>query len=695
MPVPVNTVLPSFTGTALASSTSLSASTLLDATGIVGDGATLTATLGTWTNTPTSLTYEIRILVATNEPTSGMTTAGLGSPYKTIAGTSGTTTNPAFTFPYVLGPSDASKALYVHVTATNGSGSASADSATKLFYTSKIPWKSAGNAFTNTIPLDAPISSSLTAALRSQLETWYTNGKKWWMQGGSYGSAYSAHLLVVDSSMPRTPFKLIGRQVGWPAGNIQNPKAPAVQNADAVSHLAWTFGVKNGGIPTPPGGFQISGPVSNPALGQYGDNHFTVYVQDTHELYEVWAAGPITADTPNQWALTGGETVHTDYPLGSWVCGWGGYVRDVTATPGYWLDKVDADGNNEYATWGARATSLPFFSTVMLTREMVTDATIGHSLGVITPGSNGSYVWPAQRSDVGEGGSLPQGIRWWLDPTINVAALPSTGNAQSDILRALMFEVAQNHGLVTSDSTGSDIIIQMEAMGGDYPSIPGVFDPGSVSFDAVMRSVPSTSWSVVSPTWRPPGATAVPRLIDYAGWLGMHVSGFGGVSFINENYDKAVGEGDRVFIELIQPAGNNGCSWAINPSVNTSGAFYNVNMAAGTLDCHMYYWYNADSMTPVSVPYDPVAHKWLSFVNIAGNVSFQVSPGGVSTDPEDWTWTQLMLGSTTTAGWTLDQVGMFWYVGGTDTTQIAYWDNLNTVPADAGGTSAGWVLGVG
>lgn len=673
-------------------------SSLPTLTGTAGEGNVLTGGLGTWTGSPTSWSYEFRFVVDAGEPTSGATTTAGGTTYKTIPGTNGTTSSSGFTPTYTMGPQDAGRAIFLHVSAINAGGSASADSAPKLYQTSKLPWKTLGNPFLTPLPASPPISAQLTTALRNQLDTWYANGKKWWMQGGAYGPAYSGHLIVVDSSMPRTPFTLIGRG-GGAAGDITGPKAPQVKNGDAVTHLAWTMGAKTladmglsgasgPGIPTPPGGFQITGPVSNPAIGRYGDNHFTVFVKDTFELFELWASSQVTADSPIQWGLTAAQSIHPDYPMGSWIYGWGGYIRDVRESPGYWTDKKDVDGNNEYATWGARATSIPFFQSIMQTREMVTDGVIGHGLGVITPGSNGSWVWPAQRADVGEGGALPQGLRWQLDPTIDVDALPSLGDANSNALRKLIFDVAQEFGLLTSDSTGSDIIMQMEAMGGAWPTIPFVFNVGNVSFQDVMRSVPTSAWSAIDPSYRPAGAPAVPKLSDlraasswttYGGGgtiLGQEfrfpITGYGGM-YSADGFTRNL-IGDRTFIRLRQFAGNQGLYWYLAPSVNSNGIGFQVT--ATQVIAHLVDQYGGAIGSPVAVAH-PVAQPYLAFREAAGTLYWETSPGGAG-DPTTWTWTQVRAAAV--PAWDPSALQMTFYLQGTDTTNTAVFDSLNTPP---------------
>ena len=131
-PTPVNTVAPAVTGTLTA-------------------GSTLTSTTGTWTNSPSSYTYQW--YYSTNTPISGATSST-----------------------YVTQTGDVGDSIYCQVTATNTYGSASANSNTVGPVISLTPVNTVAPAVTGSLTLGATLTSTTgtwTNSPSSYTYQWY------------------------------------------------------------------------------------------------------------------------------------------------------------------------------------------------------------------------------------------------------------------------------------------------------------------------------------------------------------------------------------------------------------------------------------------------------------------------------------------------------------------------------------------
>jgi hypothetical protein len=399
-----------------------------------------------------------------------------------------------------------------------------------------------------------------------------------------------------------------------------------------------------------------------------------------------------------------------------WTYGYGGYIRDVRQNTGYWPgDKafghlrdsnneiyvLDVDNNREYSGWGAMATGLAYLQSTVLEKELVVDGVIGHAIGVITPGSNDEWVYPASRRDVGSGGPLPQGGFWTLDPAFNIAGLTSLGDANADAFRAMMLQAIKDYGLITIDSSASDMGLRQESMGGTYGSTLGFYGSytvggdifGAQSMNAMMDSVAASNWRFVSPSYRPSGATLNPATDtfteDFTGPLDIVTKwGAAGVTIVGARANFAVSTGGAVLypleggvrslvgstsmVELVTPAGDAFCQFYLVPETtrNTSGVAFNV--VGGNLRAEHYDIFGTKVGTDTVVAYNAVNHRWLRFRESSWSVVWETSPGGAGA-PGTWTWTTIR---TDTPTWDLNAVGQTIYVQGT-TGGTAVFDNLN------------------
>jgi hypothetical protein len=158
------------------------------------------------------------------------------------------------------------------------------------------------------------------------------------------------------------------------------------------------------------------------AAADGSDAEMTIYQPSTNTLWEFWRA----------------DKVH-----GQWQACWGGRMQDADAGDGTWL-----------APYGATATGLPFLGG-QITAEELRRGEIRHAIGIslVDVEAAAVFSWPAKRSDGVNpdkaANRIPQGLRFRLDPAIDVDALPM-GTAGRIIAKA-----AQKYGFVVWDQAGA------------------------------------------------------------------------------------------------------------------------------------------------------------------------------------------------------------------------------------------------
>ena len=166
---------------------------------------------------------------------------------------------------------------------------------------------------------------------------------------------------------------------------------------------------------------------ARPAPGT--DGHMTIYQPATDKLWEFWRA----VRAPDGWHAS-----------------WGGAMREVSASPGYysrasWPGLASGEGDN----WGSTATSLPVVAGTV-TIEELRRGSIGHALAFALPDTcAGVFAWPAQRTD-GESldpACIPAGAHLRLDPALNLSRL------HLPRITRLLAEAAQTYGIVVRDRT--------------------------------------------------------------------------------------------------------------------------------------------------------------------------------------------------------------------------------------------------
>jgi hypothetical protein len=235
---------------------------------------------------------------------------------------------------------------------------------------------------------------------------------------------YSSPVYTVTAGQARVPVALVGSRRQW------------------GGKLARQLGA---GVPIPPG--------ARAAWG--GDHHMVVWQPATDTMWELWGAEP--AD-------------------GRWEVDWGGVMRHVSRSPGYFSDSSGIQP-------GATATSLPLAGG-LITQADVARGRIDHALAMAIPRSR-SGVWslPAQRTDgnVKSPTAIPAGARFRLDPRLDVDALglpPFT---------AMMAKAAQRYGIYVRDTSPTVTFYAQDPVTMGANPWPGAIKPSSAE---VLRRFP-------------------------------------------------------------------------------------------------------------------------------------------------------------------------------------------------------------
>ncbi|MEO7495952.1 MAG: discoidin domain-containing protein [Massilia sp.] len=152
------------------------------------------------------------------------------------------------------------------------------------------------------------------------------------------------------------------------------------------------------------------------------DGEMTVYQPSTDTIWEFW---------------------QTKNSGGTWQACWGGRLQNASKSQGIWP-----------ASYGTTATGLPFLGG-QITAEELARGEIRHAIGIALVDLEKSSVvsWPAARSDGynpgGAANRIPEGLRFRLDPSVNVDALSIHPVAK------IIAKAAQKYGFVVWDKAGA------------------------------------------------------------------------------------------------------------------------------------------------------------------------------------------------------------------------------------------------
>jgi hypothetical protein len=161
-------------------------------------------------------------------------------------------------------------------------------------------------------------------------------------------------------------------------------------------------------------------PTAEPADGT--DAEMTIYQPSTDRMWEFWQARQVN---------------------GKWQACWGGGMQNVSRNAGIWAPR-----------YGVAATGLPFAPGQITVSDLRSGA-IRHVMGIALVDAQGAnlFSWPANRSDgynpQNAPNRIPEGLRFRLDPGVNVDALPIHPVAK------MVAKAAQTYGFVVWDKAGA------------------------------------------------------------------------------------------------------------------------------------------------------------------------------------------------------------------------------------------------
>jgi hypothetical protein len=202
-------------------------------------------------------------------------------------------------------------------------------------------------------------------------------------------------------------------------------------------------------------------PIPTYARPAYGtDAEMTIYQPSSDTMWEFWQA----RQTGN----------------GQWEACWGGKMSDVSKNKGIWPQR-----------YGVAATGLAFAPGQITVQELKSGA-IHHVIGIALVDTENSSIfsWPANRSDgynpQNAPNRIPEGLRFRLDPTLNVDAL------QISPVAKMVAKAAQTYGFVVWDKAGA-ISLRFQnpldfTLIGQPDPYPAIFD-GTPNY-ALLKGIP-------------------------------------------------------------------------------------------------------------------------------------------------------------------------------------------------------------
>lgn len=237
-------------------------------------------------------------------------------------------------------------------------------------------------------------------------------------------------------------------------------------------------------------------PIPSYAVPSRGtDAEMTVYQPSTDTVWEFWQARKVN---------------------GQWQACWGGRMQNASQSNGV-----------HYKYYGTTATSLPFLGG-QVTAEELRRGEIKHAIGfsLVEAEHYNIFSWPANRSDGYNpqkvANRIPEGMRFRLDPSVNVDKLPMTRAGK------IIAKAAQKYGFVVWDKSGALAIraqnpVTYTAVGqaDPYPSLfegkpnyavlngfpwdklqfmPMNYGKTAISTAGTLTTVPSTSTSTTTTT---------------------------------------------------------------------------------------------------------------------------------------------------------------------------------------------------
>lgn len=450
---PDNTVLPAITGAAVI-------------------GQTITASTGTWTNSPTGYTYQwLRDGVAITGATSSS---------------------------YLLATGDKGKSISVRVTATNASGSTSFASGVVLPYTDATGGVKIDPAsYVNTLVPATPAYNTTLDGTLSEQGIAACAGSGYQTPRVSAAAAFGPAYFEVPADQAET-YVFLSSGAGYPAGGV----TPGVYTDPTVRYEMGKSAIMQRGVPVPlasyikPDGTRFVGYIEKYNTGlAAGDTDLSCLIWQpdwtgfglTGRIFELWrlrtinpanntnvTVDPVTLrrtdDGSTNWMLkcadglrVVGATVNPGWSINrpgtgstgwqpGWPTGW-----DYYATPNHPtdLDQLLLYETTLMGTSGSRLALTP----LAITLDDIRRGTINHTIGLAIPASehrksgtntNGTQgvIWPARQTDgTIDNGRVPSGATYVLPPgTVISTAMP--------FMDQLIWKCVRDYGIVVTDHTG-------------------------------------------------------------------------------------------------------------------------------------------------------------------------------------------------------------------------------------------------
>ncbi len=272
------------------------------------------------------------------------------------------------------------------------------------------------------IPIDAPVHANSANMVQDFIQQRNT----YYNSVGINTTSYSSPIFYVDANAPTV------KVTPW---DCQNKGY-----LDATLSTMWAQ------VPIP----------ANAQASAGSDMEMSVYQPSTDTLWEFWKMRKNTS--------------------GDWEGCWGGRLQNVSKAQGQFT-----------GSYGTTATSLSFIGG-QITAEELRRGEIRHAIGVamVNTTSASLYSWPAHRSDGNGAGTIPEGLRFRLDPSLDIDSLNIHPIAK------IIAKAGQKYGFVVWDRAGAVSIRMQNAISytslGEINPYPALFN-GTLSY-AILNGVP-------------------------------------------------------------------------------------------------------------------------------------------------------------------------------------------------------------
>lgn len=292
-------------------------------------------------------------------------------------------------------------------------------------------WFAPGSVWNRELGPSVPLAAESSTYVAELLRQVDTSGA--WINS----EEYSTPVYTVGAAQPPVKVEMISYSGSW--------IPPALEAALAM-------------VPIPPGAEAAPGT----------DKHLVVWQPSTDQMWEFWGL-----------RMEGGQ----------WVAAWGGAMKDVSDSPGYY---TPSSWPGAESGWGATATSLPLVGGLMTIKELEA-LSIEHALALAIPDPGVEHVWPAQRGDGFETrhGAIPEGTIFRLPPDLDLKALGLTP------VGLAIAEAAQRYGMVVRDTSGCVSLYAEEAPEGATTPYATIFDEKMPS--AVLAGFPWSDLVAIQP----------------------------------------------------------------------------------------------------------------------------------------------------------------------------------------------------